>query len=326
MFYYHASHEQFPPGRLLELSKMATDAGFEGITCSDHFNPWSSQQGQSGFALSWLGASLQATNLPHGVVTVPGWRYHPAILAQAGATLAEMFPGRFWMALGSGELLNEGIVGQRWPAKGVRNEMLCESAGIIRALWAGETVTSYGLIRIEEARLHTRPEDPPLLVGAAITPETAEWVAGWADALITNSGPREKMSKVVEAFRRGGGEDKPIVLKLEISYAESHDEALESAWQEWRTNIFESSLLAQLRKPEEFEAAARYVTKEDMRDHVRISTDLDQQLEWMRQDMEMGFGVVSVHNVCRQQERFIRDFGPALRELSSAETEAAETT
>jgi coenzyme F420-dependent glucose-6-phosphate dehydrogenase len=326
MIYYHASHEQFPPGRLLELSRAAEDAGFEGITSSDHFNPWSSRQGQSGFALSWLGASLQATGLPHGMVTAPGWRYHPAILAQAGATLAEMFPGRFWMALGSGELLNEGIVGERWPAKAVRNEVLCESAGIIRALWAGETVTSYGLVRVEEARLHTLPEEPPMLIGAAITPETAEWVAGWADGLITNSGPREKMEKVVEAFRRGGGEGKPMILKLEISYAESEESALRSAWEEWKTNIFESSLLAQLRTPAEFEAAARYVIPEDMRDHVRIAPDLDRHVEWLREDLEMGFTTVTVHNVNREQERFIRDFGPIVSEGLSTFAETAEAT
>jgi coenzyme F420-dependent glucose-6-phosphate dehydrogenase len=325
MIYFHASHEQFPPGRLLELSHMAKESGFEGITCSDHFNPWSSRQGQSGFALSWLGASLQATDIPHGVVTAPGWRYHPAILAQAGATLAQMFPGRFWMALGSGELLNEGVVGLRWPTKPLRNQMLCESAGIIRALWAGETVTSYGLIVVEAARLHTLPEEPPMLIGAAITPETAEWVAGWADGLITNSGPREKMEKVVEAFRRGGGEGKPMILKAEVSYAASDEVALRSAWEEWKTNIFESSLLAQLRTPTEFEAAAKYVTQEDMREHVRISSDLDRQVEWLREDLEMGFSTITIHNVNREQERFILDFGPRVsEELSTVAREPEE--
>jgi coenzyme F420-dependent glucose-6-phosphate dehydrogenase len=327
MICFHASHEQFPPSRMLEMAKLARSAGFHGITCSDHFNPWSHQQGQSGFALSWLGASLQATDIPHGVVTAPGWRYHPAILAQAAATLSEMFPRRFWLALGSGELLNEGVVGLPWPAKPIRQQMLYESAGIIRSLWAGETVTSYGLVRVEEAKLHTRPVTIPLLIGAAITPETAEWVAGWADGMITNSGPRRKMVKVVEAFRRGGGEIKPMMLKADISYADSEEAALRSAWEEWKTNIFESSLLAQLRTPAEFEAAARYVTKEDMREQVRISPDLDQQIAWLREDMEMGFSTITIHNVNREQERFIRDFGSgALQELSPTAREAAEAT
>jgi coenzyme F420-dependent glucose-6-phosphate dehydrogenase len=309
MLCYHASHEQFAPSELLVLAQKAEKAGFGGITCSDHFHPWSHEQGHSGFALSWLGASLQATSVPHGVVTAPGWRYHPAILAQAGATLAEMFPGRFWLTLGSGELLNEGIVGERWPAKDVRNEVLLESAEIIRALWAGETVNHYGLVSVEEAKLFSLPDEPPLLVGAAITPETAGWLGSWADAMITPVGPRDQMAEVVDAFRSGGGEAKPMMLKVDVSYAESDDAALEGAWKQWRTNIFESSVLAQLRTPAEYEAAADFVTREDMREHVRISVDLGQHLEWLREDADMGFSTITIHNVNREQERFIEDFG-----------------
>ncbi|GAB6057978.1 TIGR03885 family FMN-dependent LLM class oxidoreductase [Desulfonatronum parangueonense] len=316
MISYHASHEQFPPGKLLELAQLAEDAGFQGITCSDHFNPWSRQQGQSGFALSWLGASLQATGVPHGVVTAPGWRYHPAILAQAGATLAEMFPERFWMALGSGELLNEGVVGQRWPAKAVRMLMLHESANIVRSLWAGETVTHYGHVKVEEAKLYSLPAQPPMLIGAAISPETAEWVGGWADGMITVSAEREKMVQVVEAFHRGGGKGKPMFLKAELSYAQTDEAALQGAWQEWRTNIFDSSLLAQLRLPSEFEAVGKYVRPEDMHPHVRISSDLGKHLEWIREDMNMGFSTITLHNVHRDQEAFVRDFGPEISRLA----------
>ena len=309
MICYHASHEQFPPGRMLTLAQLAKESGFQGITCSDHFHPWTTQQGNSGFALSWLGASLQATGLTHGVVTAPGWRYHPAILAQAGATLAEMFPDRFWMALGSGEILNEGIVGLGWPAKEVRMEILQESVEVIRALWAGETVNYYGHVIVEEARLYSLPPEPPLLIGAAISPETAEWLGSWADGMITISGPREQMTQVVEAFHRGGGKGKPMMLKAEISYAETDDAALKGAWEEWKSNIFGSSLLAQLRLPSEFESAGMYVRPEDLRGSVRISPDLDQQMEWIREDQEMGFSTVTIHNVNREQERFVRDFG-----------------
>ena len=309
MICYHASHEQFPPGRMLTFAELAKDSGFQGITCSDHFHPWTRQQGNSGFALSWLGASLQATGLTHGVVTAPGWRYHPAILAQAGATLAEMFPDRFWMALGSGEILNEGIVGLGWPAKEVRMEILQESVEVIRALWAGETVNYYGHVIVEEARLYSLPPEPPLLIGAAISPETAEWLGSWADGMITISGPREQMTQVVEAFHRGGGKGKPMMLKAEISYAETDDAALKGAWEEWKSNIFGSSLLAQLRLPSEFESAGMYVRPEDLRGSIRISPDLDQQMEWIREDQEMGFSTVTIHNVNREQERFVRDFG-----------------
>jgi coenzyme F420-dependent glucose-6-phosphate dehydrogenase len=320
MIYYHASHEQFPPGRLLMLAQMARDVGFQGITCSDHFHPWSAQQGQSGFALSWLGASLQATGLIHGVVTAPGWRYHPAILAQAGATLAEMFPDKFWMALGSGEMLNEGIVGLHWPSKSVRMKTLYESSRIIRSLWKGETVTHHGFVKIENAKLYTLPAASPLLIGAAITPETAMWIGEWADGMITVSQPKEKMTKVVEAFQSGSGKGKPMILKAEISYAETEEAALQGAWEEWKTNIFESSVLGQLRLPSEFESVGRYVTSEDMRPQVRISPDLDQQIEWLTEDLKMGFSTISIHNVNRGQERFIRDFGKKISKIRSNDT------
>ena len=158
--------------------------------CSDHFAPWSTRQGESGFAWSWLGAALQATSLSFGVVSAPGQRYHPAIIAQAAATLAQMYPGRFWMALGSGEALNEHITGERWPEKPVRNARLRECVDVMRALFAGETVTHRGLVRVDRARLWTLPETPPPLIGAAVSAATAAWVGGWADGLVTINQPR----------------------------------------------------------------------------------------------------------------------------------------
>src|SRR5690606_739187 len=193
---YHASHEQWAPSKLLEFVRLAESAGFGGGMCSDHFHPWSEHQGQSGFAWSWLGAALQATSLSFGTVCTPGQRYFPPIIAQAAATLAEMFPGRFWLALGSGEYLNEHITGERWPAKQERNARLLEAVQVMRALWAGETVTHRGLFTVEEARLYTRPSEPPLIVWPALTLETAEWVGGWADALVTTSRDRDEMRQM----------------------------------------------------------------------------------------------------------------------------------
>src|SRR5690606_36564465 len=134
---FHASHEQLPPSRLLRDVQDAEAAGFDAAMCSDHFSPWITRQGHSGYAWSWLGAALAATRLPFGVVSAPGQRYHPAVAAQKAATLAEMFPGRFWMALGSGQLLNEHITGDRWPPKPERQARLRECVDIFRALFAG---------------------------------------------------------------------------------------------------------------------------------------------------------------------------------------------
>src|SRR5687767_7871992 len=146
MIAYHASHEQFSPRELLRFAKLAERAGFEAIHSSDHFHPWSESQGQSGFAFAWLGAAMQATNLPFSAVCAPGQRYHPAIVAQAIATLCEMFPGRFHINLASGEALNESITGDKWLIKEERNARLKECADVIRQLLAGETVTHHGRI------------------------------------------------------------------------------------------------------------------------------------------------------------------------------------
>lgn len=314
---YHVSHEQFSPGTLLKLVQAAEAVGFDTALSSDHFHPWSRTQGQSGFAWSWLGAALQATTLSMGVVCAPGQRYHPAIIAQAAATLAEMFPGRFWLALGSGQRLNEGIVGSDWPTKEDRNERLIECAQIMRALWRGETVNHHGQIVIEEATLHTRPAAPPVLLGAALTPQTAEWLGGWADGMITISKPRQELQEIVAAFRRGGGEGKPIVLKVQIAYAENDEAARQGAWEEWRTTIFKSALLSELRTPEQFEAAAQFVTEDDLLQPVRVSADPQRHLQWLQEDLEMGFEQLILHNVHRDQQRFIGDFGekvlPGLR-------------
>ncbi|MDQ4060723.1 MAG: LLM class flavin-dependent oxidoreductase, partial [Pseudomonadota bacterium] len=151
---FHASHEQFPPSELLSLVQFAEQAGFDCAMSSDHFKPWGPNQGQSGYAWSWLGAAMQATQLSFGVISAPGYRYHPAILAQGAATLAEMFPGRFWFALGSGQRLNEDMAGLPWPSKPERNARLRECADVVRALLKGETVTHRGRVTVIEARLY----------------------------------------------------------------------------------------------------------------------------------------------------------------------------
>jgi coenzyme F420-dependent glucose-6-phosphate dehydrogenase len=307
---YHASHEQFKPSELLKYVQMAEQAGFTHVLSSDHFHPWSEAQGQSGFAWSWLGAAMQATPaLSYRVVCAPGQRYHPAIIAQAAATLAEMFPDRFWLTVGSGQALNESITGDKWPIKSDRNLRLKECVDIIRALWAGETVTQRGLVRVEQAKLYTRPEKLPLIIGAAITPQTAEWLGSWADGLITISRPPEKLKTVVDAFRRGGGEGKPMILKVQLSYDRGEETAKHKAHQQWRNNIFKNILMTELRTPGQFDAAGEFVQPDELSEHVRISADPQQHIEWLQNDIELGFDELILHNVNREQEQFIEVFG-----------------
>lgn len=306
---YHISHEQFPPGELLRLAQKAEDAGFQFCLSSDHFHPWRNEQGQSGFAWSWLGAALATTKMEFGVVNCPCYRYHPAIIAQAAATLDEMFPDRFWVAFGSGQLLNEGITGEHWPAKPERNERLKEAVEVIRKLWKGETVNHHGHVTVEEATLYTRPKTKIAALAAAITPETAGWIAPWADGLITISQSKEKLQEVIDAWKSNGGQNKPMILKVQLSYNESMETATQGAYEQWKSNVFGSAMLADLRVPKQFEQASQHVKPEEMKDFVNISPDLGQHAEWLKEYVEMGFTELVLHNVNTRQEKFIEDFG-----------------
>ena len=215
---FHNSHEQVHPAALLAATQRAEQAGFDAAMCSDHWAPWSVRQGHSGFAWTWLGAALATTGLPLGVVNAPGQRYHPAIIAQAAATLAAMFPGRFWVALGSGENVNEHITGGRWPAKAERDARLRECVAIIRALLDGEEVTHDGLVTVDRAKLWTLPDEKPLLIGPAVTPATARAHADWADGLVTVNQSPEILKQVVQEYRDAGGRGS-LTLQVHVSWA-----------------------------------------------------------------------------------------------------------
>ncbi|MDQ4060940.1 MAG: TIGR03885 family FMN-dependent LLM class oxidoreductase [Pseudomonadota bacterium] len=306
---FHASHEQFRPSELLDWVKLAERAGFDCAMSSDHFKPWGPAQGQSGFAWSWLGAAMAATQLPFGVISAPGYRYHPAILAQAAATLAEMFPERLWLALGSGQRLNEDMVGLPWPAKPERNARLRECADIIRALLRGETVTHRGRVTVIDGRLYSLPQRPPLLLGAAVTEATAEFVGGWADGLLTVSAKPDKLAQVVDAFRRGGGEGKPLHLQVGLNWAPSEDEALAGAHEQWRYNALGGEVNWELRAPEDFDTATRFVRPEDIRQSVLVSSDLGQHAAWLAEYIDLGFEELQLHQIGRNQRAFIEAFG-----------------
>jgi probable non-F420 flavinoid oxidoreductase len=309
---YHASHEQFLPADLLGWSQRAAQAGFTAAMCSDHITPWSVDQGQSAFAWSWLGAAMQGTSLPFGTVTAPGYRYHPAIIAQAAATLASMYPGRFWLALGSGEAMNEHITGLLWPGKPERRERLAECVQIMRALWRGETVTHHGRVVADEAKLWTLPETPPALFGAALSPGTAAWCGGWADGLITVNMPAEQLTAIVDAFRNNGGEGKPLALQVHLSYATTDQQAEAMAMEQWRSAIIPASAGQELKTPEQFDLAATFVRPEDIRESVRISSDPARHLDWLRADQELGFDRIYLHNVGPNQEEFIDTFATSV--------------
>ena len=306
---FHASHEQLPPSRLIAAVKAAEAAGFTAAMCSDHLAPWSERQGHSGHAWTWLGAAMQATSLPFGVVTAPGQRYHPAETAQAIATLGDLFPGRFWAAFGSGEALNEHVTGEPWPSKADRDARLLECVDVIRALLRGEEVTHRGHVRVDRARLWSLPDQVPPLFGAAVSEETARVVGRWADGLITVRQPVDVLRRVIDAFHDGGGEHKPVALQVHLSWAEDDDTALAVAHDQWRTNVFGSDLAWNLELPGQFDEAARTVRPEDVTEAVLVSADPIQHVKWLRELADLGVDALYLHHVGKEQDRFIDVFG-----------------
>ncbi|MFY1693597.1 TIGR03885 family FMN-dependent LLM class oxidoreductase [Plantactinospora sp. WMMB782] len=308
VFGLHSSHEQIHPAELLRAVVRAQEAGFDAAMSSDHFSPWSNRQGQSGFAWSWLGAALQATTLPFGVVNAPGQRYHPAIIAQAIGTLAAMYPGRFWAALGTGEASNEHITGDGWPRKEIRTARLRECVDVIRALLAGEEVSHDGLVTVDRARLWTRPEQPPALVGAAVSEATARWCAEWADGLITVNAPVDRLRRMIDAYRDAGGRGK-LHLQVHLSWAPDQEEAARIAYDQWRSNVFAPPVCWDLELPEHFDVVSAQVSPERVAEVVNVSADLGWHTALLHEYAELGFDEIYLHHVGQRLDAFVDTFG-----------------
>ena len=320
---FHASHEQIHPSQLLADVQRAEAAGFTAAMCSDHFAPWSSRQGHSGYAWSWLGAALATTSLRFGVVNAPGQRYHPAVVAQAIGTLAAMFPGRFWAALGSGENSNEHITGDHWPRKELRQRRLRECVEVIRRLLDGEEVSHDGLVTVDRARLWTRPDVAPPLVAPAVSIATAHEAASWADGLITINQGHDHLRRMLETYRDAGGRG-PIALQVHLSWAETEGEAMAIAYDQWRSNVFPPPVCWDLDTVEAFDAISEDVTDDQVRRSVLVSSDTGRLTEQLHHLVSLGFDEVYLHHVGQEQAAFIDTFGEkVLPELDASRPETA---
>ncbi len=251
---------------------------------------------------------MQATEMPFGVVTAPGQRYHPAVIAQAIATLGDLFPARFWAALGSGEALNEHVTADPWPPKQDRDARLLECVEVIRALLRGEEVSHDGLVRVDRARVWSLPSQLPLLFGAAVTEATAKIVGGWADGLITVNQPVDVLRRVIGAFREGGGDRKPVAVQVHISWAEDEDRALAIAHEQWRTNVFGPDIAWNLELPAQFDEAAKHVPPDDVAGSVLVSADPGRHVKWLMELADLEIDALYLHHVGQEQERFIEVF------------------
>ncbi|MFL5735238.1 MAG: TIGR03557 family F420-dependent LLM class oxidoreductase [Chloroflexia bacterium] len=313
---YAVMCEQFHPTDLITYSKAAEDNGFGALMVSDHFHPWVPSQGQSPFAWALLGALGEATSLRFGTgVTPPGYRYHPAILAQAAATLEAMYPGRFYLGLGAGEALNEHITGQYWPESVARLEVLAEAIHLIRELFTGKVVKHKGAhFTLESARLYTMPEAPPPIYVATSGPINAERTGRTCDGLITVGAADEKIKLLLGRFEKGArdsGKDPstmPRIIQLHVSWAATDDEALDQAVKEW-PNGGMNFPKQDIRNPEDFEAAARMVRPEHFKGRVLTSASLDKHLEHIQHFVDLGFTEFYMHNVGRNQSEFIEAYG-----------------
>ena len=314
---YAAMLEQFHPTELLDYCAAAEDAGFTaGFMVSEHFHPWTPQQGQSAFAWSFMGALGTRTSLPFGTaVTCPGFRYHPAVIAHAAATLGAMFPGRFWLGLGAGEALNEHIMGGEWPEIGVRSAMLFEAIEIINKLFTGAVTKHRGdHFKLESAKLYTRPPEPVKVYVATAGPVNARKTGRLADGMITVGAADEKIGMLWGKFEDGAreaGKDPagmPKLLQIHVSWARTDEEALANAMTEWPNGGMPFAK-QDIKNPEDFAAIAKLVRPEDFKNRVLITSDLDVHIKNIQHYVDMGFDEVHIHSVGRNQAEFIEVFG-----------------
>jgi len=317
---YAAMLEQFAPAEAVALSAYAEEHGFSGVMAADHFQPWVPQQGQSSFVWSVLAAIAERTTGDLGPgVTAPTFRWHPAMVAQASATLAAMYPGRHWLGLGSGEALNEHIVGAYWPEAPERINRMFEAIEIISKLFAGslagkDVKHSGQFFKLESTRLWTMPEVAPEILVATAGPVTAKRAGRTADGLITVGAPLEKISMLFSRFddgARDAGKDPstmPRVLQLHMSWADTDEEAMKNALLEWPNGGMKFPK-SDIRSPFEFEQIAKLVRPEDFKGRMVISADPDEHRKYIQKFVDLGFDRIYLHNVGRNQRQWIDVFG-----------------
>jgi coenzyme F420-dependent glucose-6-phosphate dehydrogenase len=303
---YALSSEEHRPNDMVRHAVAAEEIGFEFIGISDHFHPWIDKQGQSPFVWSVIGGIATATErirLGTGV-TCPTVRIHPAIIAQAAATAASMMPGRFFLGVGSGENLNEHVLGDHWPPASTRLEMLEEAVEIIRTLWEGGTTTHYGEhYVVENARIYTLPDEPPPVIVAASGPEAAKLAGRIGDGLWSTAPDEE----VMKAFSAIGGSG-PRYGQVTVCWAENERSARKTAFEWWPNAAIKGQLSQELPMPALFEEAAEMVSEDEVAETIPCGPDPERHLAAIREYFDGGFDNVYVHQVGPDQDGFFRFF------------------
>ena len=303
-FGYAISSEEHRPRELVRNARRAEEAGFTFALISDHFHPWIDEQGESAFVWAVIGGIAETTErLRLGTgVTCPTIRTHPAVIAHAAATCAVMMEGRFFLGVGTGENLNEHILGDGWPAPDQRLDMLEEAIEVIRTLWEGGYQTFRGdYYSVEQARIYTLPDEPPPIVVAAAKPLAADVAGRSGDGLCSTAPDAE----VVQGYREAGG-DGPCYAQMTVCWAESEAEAVETAHRVWPIAGLKGDLSQELPLPRHFEQAVQSVRPEDVAETVVCGPDVERYVEQARQYVEAGFDHVYIHQVGSDQDGFFR--------------------
>jgi G6PDH family F420-dependent oxidoreductase len=305
----HLSSEEHSPAVLVDTAARVEAAGFDFLTISDHFHPWTRGQGSSPFVWSVLGAIAQVTQRVEigTAVTCPMIRTHPAVIAQATATTAVMFgDGRFFFGIGTGERLNESITGERWPSAPVRREMLEEAVEIIRALWTGEMVRAHEgpHYRVERARLFNVPDTPPPVVVSAFGPQAIRLAARIGDGYMGVGPDSDRLGM----FRAAGGEGKPAYGKLDLCWADTEEEARRTAFATWPNAALPGEVGLELPTPEHFEHAVQLVTEDRVAEAILCSPDPERFAAAIGQYADAGYTHVTIQQCGPRQREFIEFF------------------
>lgn len=303
-FGYKLSSEEFGPLDLVRNARMAEDAGFTFAMISDHYHPWIDKQGQSSFVWCSIGGISQSTKslkLLTGV-TCPTTRIHPAIIAQAAATATAMMPDRFMLGVGTGERLNEHILGDHWPPAPIRLEMLEEAVDLIRLLWQGGMHDYHGVFyNMENARIYTLPKEPPPILVATSGGMSAETAGRIGDGLITNGANKE----IMEVFKASGGEGKPCYGETAVCWAESEAEARRIAYEQWPITINPGSLNQELSVPAHYEQLAKMVNEKDVARKIICGPDPGKHIDNLRKYIDAGFDHICIHQIGGKQKEFV---------------------
>ena len=302
---YTLSSEEHGPADLVRYAAAAEEAGFDFLSISDHFHPWTDRQGHSPFAWAVIGGVAQATeNIPLMTgVTAPIIRYHPAIVAHAAATAGSMMPGRFLLGLGTGENLNEHVTAQRWPSADERLEMLEEAVEAIRTLWKGGVQSHRGrFFHVEDARIYDLPDQlPPILIAAK--GDSAIELAGKAGDGLVGLSPDEE---IIEKFEKAGGEGKPRYGMVHVCWDTDEAKARKTAFEWWPNTAVEGELTVELPMPRHFEQAAEMVSEDEVAEKVVCGPDTSGYIEMVSKFSTAGYDHVYLHQIGPDQEGFMR--------------------